>query len=95
VQATKPIVFLSAAFISKEFKIMKTTDFSGTYDYEKVEAESEAEYLLEGLAEGYYSPQQFEQAKTKTLAHWQKVFTKEPESMAEFAKYFNARIEQG
>jgi len=51
--------------------------------------------LLEGLAEGYYSPQQFEQAKTKTLAHWQKVFTKEPESMAEFAKYFNARIEQG
>lgn len=74
---------------------MLTTDFSGTYDYEKTEAESEAEYLLEGLAEGYYSPEQFEQAKAKTVSRWAKVFAKEPESLAEFLQYFHARLAKG
>ena len=72
---------------------MLTTDFSGSYDYEKVEAESEADAILADLAEGYYSPEQFDAAKTKTLAHWAKVFHGEPESLAEFAKYFNERIQ--
>lgn len=72
---------------------MKTTDFSGTYDYEKVEAESEAEYLLEGLADGYYSPDQFEAAKSKIIVHWSKVFEREPESLTDFIKYFNERLQ--
>jgi hypothetical protein len=74
---------------------MLTTDFSGTYDYEKDEAESEADTLLADLADGYYSPDQFEAAKTKTLAHWTKVFRGEPESLAEFSKYFNERLAYG
>ena len=71
---------------------MLTADFTGDYDYEKTEAESEADTILADLADGYYSLEQFEQAKAKILAHWAKVFQGEPESMAEFTKYFNERL---
>lgn len=72
---------------------MITTDFSGTYDYEKEEAENEAASILADKADGYYrSEPEYQAAVGKILAHWGKVFSGEPESLADFTRHFNAAL---
>ena len=73
---------------------MLTTDFSGTYDYEKTEAEHAAKHLLEDLRDGYYTIEQFHEACRKERAHWAK-YLDAPGSLDDFLKYFDAAIEQG
>ena len=64
-----------------------TTDFSGSYDYEKEESDSEFSYLIE-LKEDYSESELMQKVK-KTQSHWEKVLT--PESMTEFKLHWNAR----
>jgi hypothetical protein len=70
---------------------MKTTDFSGSYDYEKEEALAVAEDMLSDLADGYYDEQQFAAAVLKTSNHWKKVLPS-IESYNDFALHFNNAI---
>ena len=49
---------------------MKTKDFSGEYDYERGEAQSEANSFLEYASE--QTPEQNRKYADKILAHWQK-----------------------
>lgn len=74
---------------------MITTDFSGTYDYEKEEAEAVAGGLLEDLRGGYYTADQFANACQKEAAHWQRALGgKDSESYKDFARHFNAVIKE-
>lgn len=49
---------------------MKTKDFSGEYDYERGEAQNEAENFLEYASE--QTTEQNRRAADKIFAHWQK-----------------------
>lgn len=73
---------------------MQTTDCTGAYDYEKEEAQHEAQTMLADLAEGYYTPEQFEAAKARTLAHWAAALhdNGNPNSFAEFKAEFEKII---
>lgn len=71
---------------------MLTTDFTGTYDYEKEEAEYAAAYLLEDLACGYTKPEYFELQILKELAHWRKCL---PDTFEDFNKHFREAIKNG
>jgi hypothetical protein len=68
---------------------MLTTDFSGTYDYEKEEAEHEAEYIIECINDDgdEYAKGRIE----KLRIHWQKVLDTK-ESFDDFCKHFNAKM---
>lgn len=63
-----------------------TTDFSGTYDYEKTEAESEADYFLELAAE--YTADEMSGKLAKLAEHWAKAL---PDTYDDFRKHFNAK----
>lgn len=69
---------------------MKTSDCTGSYDYERSEAQTAGEELLADLCSGYYSPEQFEQAIERERTHWAKILT--PEGMADFTDEFNKTI---
>ena len=69
---------------------MLTTDFSGTYDFEKTEAIIAADHICDDLHDGYNDYEQHLEAITKTLVHWKKYLT--PEGFDDFSKHFHARI---
>ena len=72
-----------------------TTDFTGTYDYEREEAEHVASLLLEDLNSGYYTKDQFNAACKKELSHRGNVFKDDIDSMESFKKHFDAAISIG
>ena len=71
---------------------MLTTDFTGTYDYEKDEALNAANYILESLHDGEISPGTLPEALLKERQHWKKHL---PDTFEDFDKHFNARINAG
>lgn len=71
---------------------MLTTDFTGTYDYEKTEAEHAAEYILDNLANGDIEPGDLLSTMLKELAHWRVVL---PDTFEDFNKHFRAFIKDG
>ena len=71
---------------------MKTIDFSGTYDYELEEAQYAANYLLEDLADGYCSLEEFYIKVERERIHWKKCI---PDTFDEFDKYFTEEIKKG
>ena len=73
---------------------MLTTDFTGTYDYEKTEAEAEAEHYLHLIAEARDDEREMAylaRSMAKLSAHWGKVL-ETPEQMEEFCQHFNAKM---
>lgn len=68
---------------------MLTTDFTGTYDYEKEEAEYAARYILDDFLDGTISFEEMEERIMKERVHWKKCI---PETFEEFDKYFLAFI---
>jgi len=71
---------------------MKTTDFTGTYDYEKTEAAGAAEYILDNLSNGDIEPGDLLLTMLKELAHWREVL---PDTFEEFNRHFRAFIKDG
>ncbi len=71
---------------------MLTTDFSGTYDYEREEAEHAADSILEDLACGYITPDELPDRMNRELAHWKKCI---PDTFDDFLRHFNAAMEKG
>jgi hypothetical protein len=71
---------------------MLTTDFIGTYDYEKEEALNAANYILESLHDGEISPSTLPATLLKECQHWKKHL---PDTFEDFYKHFNARINAG
>ena len=71
---------------------MLTTDFTGTYDYEKEEAEHAANYLLEDLACGYTKPEEFELKLLNERVHWRKCL---PDTFEDFDKHFREAVKNG
>ena len=71
---------------------MLSTDFTGTYDYEKEEADHAANYILEDIACGYLEHQQLQARVEKERAHWKKCI---PETFDEFDKCFLDFIKNG
>lgn len=72
---------------------MLTTDFSGTYDYEKTEAEAEADYYLELIVEAGNDEEKLKyiaRSLSKLPIHWGKILT--PEQLEEFCHYFNDKM---
>lgn len=68
---------------------MQTTDFTGTYDYEKEEARRSAYELLDDLASGYSTFDQLPARIAKEKAHWSIVLG---ETMPDFINEFNLII---
>jgi hypothetical protein len=64
---------------------MKTTDFSGEYDYEREEAQAEFTSFCEYRDE--YTESEQEKEVQKIAAHWRKVLT--PEGFDNFACAWN------
>lgn len=71
---------------------MLTTDFTGTYDYEKTEALHAADYILESLHDGEISPATLPDVLLRERQHWKKYI---PDTFEDFDKHFNARINAG
>ena len=73
---------------------MMTTDLTGTYYYEKSEADHAATYILEGIAEGEYAPDELPKLITKALARWATALGGEnSESFQDFKRHFMAAFE--
>ena len=67
-----------------------TTDFSGTYDYEKTEAEHAANNILEDICMGYFTDMDgVDIAVKREMAHWAKVLDV---GFSEFQGYFYATL---
>jgi len=67
-----------------------TTDFSGTYDYEKTEAEHAATGILEDICMGYYTDiDGVDFAVKREMAHWAKCLDT---GFSEFQGYFYATL---
>jgi hypothetical protein len=65
-----------------------TTDFSGTYDYEKTEAEYAANYILEDIRMGYFTDHDGVDLQVeREMAHWAKCLDV---GFSEFQGYFFA-----
>lgn len=71
---------------------MLTTDFTGTYDYEKTEAIHAADYILELLHDGEITPGTLPAEILKERQHWKKHL---PDTFQDFDKHFNAQINAG
>jgi len=71
---------------------MLTTDFTGTYDYEKTEAAGAAEYILDNLSNGDIEPGDLLLTMLKELAHWRTVL---PDTFEDFNKHFRQCIKDG
>jgi hypothetical protein len=70
---------------------MQTTDFTGTYDYEKEEALCEANYLIEQVEDGSLSLAQLPLEIESARIHWRKSLNN-PESFADFDAHFTATL---
>ena len=73
---------------------MLTTDISGTYDYEREEAEHEAEYICEYIEEAQGDEGELARIVArieKTGAHWNRALGG-GESFADFVRHFNAKM---
>jgi len=73
---------------------MLTTDCTGTYDYEREEAESEAEYICEDISEAEGSEIEITRivARIEKLGvHWNRALGG-GESFADFVRWFNAKM---
>ena len=68
---------------------MLTKDFSGTYDYERGEAQNEVAYFTESIQPDY-SPDESLAYAAKIAAHWRKVLT--AEGFADFADEWNKLV---
>lgn len=64
---------------------MLTTDFSGTYDYEKEEAAYAAQSIIEDIEDGYLQPDDIPQRIEKERIHWKRCI---PETFEEWDTYF-------
>lgn len=72
---------------------MLITDFSGTYDYEKTEAEHAATVLNEDFTEGYYETRtEYDAACAKELAHWGMVYKNDIGAFEDFKRHFEAAL---
>jgi hypothetical protein len=71
---------------------MLTTDFTGTYDYEKTEATYAANHILESLYDGDISPATLPAALLSERMHWKRHL---PDTFEDFDKHFNAQIVAG
>lgn len=49
---------------------MLTTDYTGTYDYEKAEADHAAARVLEDIEDGYHTIEQAPVEAARRLARW-------------------------
>jgi hypothetical protein len=66
-----------------------TTDFTGTYDYEREEGAEVGDHFLEGIESGYYrNADEYQQAVIKERNHWAKDTGFD---IAGFADEFNKR----
>jgi hypothetical protein len=70
---------------------MQTTDFTGTYDYEKEEALCEANYLIEQVKDGSLLLVQLPLEIERARIHWRKSLNN-PESFADFDAHFTATL---
>ena len=71
---------------------MLTTDFSGTYDYEREEAEHAAQYILDDLNDGYITPDEFQDRLAKERQHWKKCL---PDTFDDWNNHFDRVIKSG
>lgn len=65
---------------------MKTSDFTGTYDYERGQAQSEAEYFLTEIVP-HDDPDTCRKHADRIRAHWERVLC--PQGMADFRAEWN------
>jgi hypothetical protein len=70
---------------------MQTTDFTGTYDYEKEEALCEANYLIEQVEDGSLTIDQLPLKIERARIHWRK-YLNNSESFADFDAHFTATL---
>ena len=70
---------------------MKTTDFSGTYDYERTEADFCAGTILDHIRHGYHTRETLDEAVRKERAHWAK-YLDDGESLNDFLRHFDAAL---
>lgn len=70
------------------------TDISGTYDYEREEAEHAARNILDDIAEEYLEPHNVPATIERTLARW-KTTLENVGSFAEFEQHFLAALRVG
>lgn len=73
---------------------MLTSDFTGTYDYEKEEAEHEAEYIRECIDEAQGDEAEISRILARIVklgAHWNRALGG-GESFADFVRHFNAKM---
>jgi len=71
---------------------MFTTDFTGTYDYEKDEALHAARYILDSLYDADISPDELPGVLMKERAHWKKSLR---ETFDDWDKHFTREIDAG
>lgn len=71
---------------------MLTSDFSGTYDYEKEEAQHAAQFLLDDIFDGYLSHEEVPAKIEKERQHWKKCL---PDTFEDWDRHFTAAIESG
>ena len=68
---------------------MLTTDFSGTYDYEREEARQSAQFILDDLVAGYITRDELPARMQRERDHWKRVLDTE-ESFNDWNKHFTA-----
>lgn len=71
---------------------MTTTDFAGSYDYERTEAKSEAESFLLRVFASEYTEQENRARANKLLAHWTKVLC--AEGLKDFCDEWNKHVKE-
>jgi len=71
---------------------MLTTDFTGTYDYEREEAKHAASYILDDVYDGYINPEELPFTLEKERQHWKKHL---PDTFEDFDKHFIKFISEG
>lgn len=72
---------------------MKTTDFTGTYDYEKAEADHAAARVLEDIEDGYHTIEQAPAEAARRLARWAGVLGgADSASFQDFKRHFIAAL---
>ncbi len=70
---------------------MLTTDFSGTYDYEREEGEHAAQCILGDLYDGYLDYSDLPEKMLKERQHWKKCL---PDTFDDWNKHFTDTIEK-
>ena len=75
----------------KERKIMLTKDFTGVYDYERGEAENEAQYFIEEIVPDS-TPEECRVYAERIAAHWRKCL--DADGFADFSRWWNKLVTQ-